>query len=571
MRTKINWYLIFILLIIFGIFEYGIQKICGFTLYPDEFGYWASAANVVGYDWSEVASMGSYYSFGYSLILIPVLKLFADGIMAYRIAIFINMLMMCGSVFLFWKIIGKLFPETETEKKALFSGIAVLYPAWIFYMQMTMAEAVLFFVFSLDMYLFLCFMEKQKIATAIGLAISLIYGYCVHMRTIGIVIACVITFVCWFLCGTGDKRVLLIWFGVIILLGSISIWLKNRTITEVFSHAGQELLATSDYSGQWRKLAEILSFTGILQLLKGIVGKLYYLGISSFGIFYWAVVWCVKESVGLIKNRIKKVDIQVKQWFSLFLFLIVIGQVLISSIFMYNSNVIDCLVYGRYNELLVPVMMLIGLVVMLRSRFLIPVTMVMGTALGATTLLLLDVIEQRNMSGIRGYHIPGISYLLQEDNINVFFYFRDTWLMGFGLMLFVCVLVWLSRSWTSIWWLLTGILMMEIAAGLQISSHYTYKVNNTNFENRVAAEALQENVTEKTDIIYLDEGYPQYVDFLQMQIPANPIRVVKEDALEAMDVSKSTVITYMEAEMDEELQQVFDKKITTHSFCLYYN
>lgn len=571
MRAKVNWYLIFILLIIFGVFEYGIQKLCGFTLYPDEFGYWASAADVVGYDWSEMASMGSYYSFGYSLILIPVLKVFTNGITVYRAAIFVNMLMMCGSVFLFWQIIGKMFPETETGKKALFSGIAALYPAWIFYMQMTMAEAVLFFIFVLDSYLFLSFMEKQKIGTAIGLAAALIYGYCVHMRTVGVVIACVITLACWCLWGTGKKRALLICLGVLILLGVFAMWFKNRTIAEVFSHATQEMLSANDYSGQWNKFTKILTLSGMRQLMDGIVGKLYYLGISSFGTFYWALGWCMKESARLIKNKIKKKDIQPRQWFSLFLLLAVTGQVLISSIYMYNANVIDCLVYGRYNELFVPVMMLIGIVVMFRSRFLIPVTMVMGTALGGVTLLLLDVIEQRNMSGIRGYHIPGISYLLQEEDVNVFFYFRDTWLLGFGLMLFVCVLVWLSRWRTSVWWVLTGILIIEIAAGLQISSHYTYKVNNTNFENRVAAEALQENVTKKTDIIYLDEGYPQYVDFLQMQIPANPIRVVKEDALEAVDCSKSMIITYVETKQDEILQEMFDKKITAHSFCLYYN
>lgn len=46
-----------IILIIFGIFQYGIGKICGFTMVPDEFGYWASAAEKIGYDWSEVTSL----------------------------------------------------------------------------------------------------------------------------------------------------------------------------------------------------------------------------------------------------------------------------------------------------------------------------------------------------------------------------------------------------------------------------------------------------------------------------------------------------------------------------------
>ncbi len=137
----------FILLIIICIFQYAIQKICSFTLVPDEFGYWASAAKAVGYDWSEVASMGSYYSFGYSLILVPVLFVFRGGVMAYRAAVFINALLMCAGVFALKGITDRLFCNTDPVRASLYSGIAVLYPVWIFYMQMTMTEALLNFLF----------------------------------------------------------------------------------------------------------------------------------------------------------------------------------------------------------------------------------------------------------------------------------------------------------------------------------------------------------------------------------------------------------------------------------------
>ena len=72
---------------------YGIQGIFGFSLFPDEFGYWASAAGFLGYDFSEVCSISSFYSFGYSLILIPILKLFSDSIIAYRAAVVVNLLL----------------------------------------------------------------------------------------------------------------------------------------------------------------------------------------------------------------------------------------------------------------------------------------------------------------------------------------------------------------------------------------------------------------------------------------------------------------------------------------------
>ena len=94
-RRQSRIYFTYILLIIFAIFGYGIRKICCFTLFPDEFGYWASAARWAGYDWSDVAGLGSYYSFGYGVLLLPLLKLISDGILLYRAAVGMNMVLMC--------------------------------------------------------------------------------------------------------------------------------------------------------------------------------------------------------------------------------------------------------------------------------------------------------------------------------------------------------------------------------------------------------------------------------------------------------------------------------------------
>ena len=570
--NKVNLHLLLIVLVIICIYEYGIQKICGFTMYPDEFGYWASAASVVGYNWSETASLGFYYSFGYSLILVPILVIIRDGVMAYRAAVFINMLLMCISVFLFGKIIEKVFPATKNSVKILIGGAAVLYPAWIFYMQMTMVESVLMFVFSLDIYLFYKFMENKKVSAAIALAVVLIFGYCVHMRMIGILISGVLVCLCRLIGEKGNKKVFFIWFGIIMLLFEITLYLKNLTITTVFSFAGEDVLAVNDYGSQWGKFAEIFTFIGMKKLICGVVGKLYYLGLASFGTFYWAFAWCLNESIQLIRQMVRKEDVHPRQWLALFLFLAVTGQVLISSIYMYDTDVIDCLVYGRYNELLVPVMMLIGIIAMSKSRFLIRMTMLMGMVLGGITALLLHVIDQENMSDIRGYHVAGISYLLQGSNQDIRLFFWHTWLLGLGLIMLVCAFVWLGSRWASTWWLYAGILVIEIAAGLQINNHYTYQVNYTNYDNMMIAETLQERRGEDIDILYLDEDHLPFVDFLQMQIPEKTIHVITEDELSCLGEGKNyMVITDAETKQSSVLKEQFDREIRTSVFCLYYN
>ncbi|MCM1125556.1 MAG: hypothetical protein NC429_03715 [Lachnospiraceae bacterium] len=595
---NLNKYFILLFLILFSVFQYGIMKICGFTMYPDEFGYWASAAELAGYDWSEAASTGSYYSFGYSLILFPVLLLFKNGVFAYRTAIFINILLMLGSVLLLHKMLGILYPQLEQNLKGFLCGIGVFYPVWIFYSQMTMTEGLLFFLFILTVCLLLTFLEKKSVKTGILMAAAFVYMYCVHMRTIGILIAGSVTLFFWVLAGKKRKRYLLFWGAALLIAGSAALYLKDKTILQVFSYAEEGTLAGNDYSRQWEKIESLLGAGGIRNLIDGVVGKIFYLGISSFGTFYWAIWWCVNEIIKGIKeikkDRRKSEQISICSWAALFLLLSVMAEILISCIFLNGTKKIDGLVYGRYNEMMVPVMIVIGLIAMMNSRFLFSGTLLSGTAAGCMMIYLLDVIEKWKLEGFRGYHAAGISYLLkerqmEEGTFNMIFFFRNTWLWGFGCMLFIAAMVWAARRKKNAAWILLGVLAVEITAGIQISEHYTYSVNRVNYGNLIISDRIREMYVEGDQIAYLDEGIPQFVDFVQMQIPEKPIHIIKISDFYGMDdemfgfeagvtsrmLTKEPLelpeflITQRETKQDKVLRGWYPQKLDADTFCLY--
>lgn len=579
---KANIYLIFIILIIFGIFQYGINKICGFTLVPDEFGYWASAARTVGYNWSPIASLGSYYSFGYSFVLIPILKLFQNGVTAYRAAVGINMLLMCAGIFLMQGILKRMFPETDEIRRVLICGIAVLYPSWIFYMQMTMTEALLMFLFVLITYLFICLMKNAKVLTAACLAVSLIYLYCVHMRTVGVLIACMITLLFWMVIERPEIKTVLTFWGILLLFLILAVILKQNTITEVFSSADTKVLAGNDYGSQWGKFKQIFTAHGMIQLIKEAEAKIFYLGLASFGIFYWGIIWIVKEIVSLIRKFLKREKGEATGWIALFLMLAAVGEVLVSSIYMYQGKVIDTLIYGRYDEFIVPVFLLIGITAMSRSKWLFRGTLLMGTGTGVFVLVILDLIEAKSMEGIRGYMVAGISYLLKEDNLNVYLFFRDTWMLGFGIMLITAFIVWTARKSSSAAWFLSGIIVLEIAAGLQINHHYTYRVNNSNFMDLYIAEEIRDKIGSEDRVAYLDEGKPEYIDFIQMQLQEETIEVIPEEAMlwendyiseygSGMAGQGLFLITHIDTQYKDELDKMFDTSIRSNTFYLYYN
>ena len=49
-------------------------------------------------------------------------------------------------------------------------------------------------------------------------------------------------------------------------------------------------------------------------------------------------------------------------------------------------------------------------------KTLVPVIMSMGGILGAMAWMLHKTVEERGLEGLRGYHVPGISYVVNENN-----------------------------------------------------------------------------------------------------------------------------------------------------------
>ena len=142
-------YTIAFLLILCCFFGYNIGKIYGFTILPDEFGYWSYAAAAAGYDWSGIVSLNSYYSYGYSVILLPVLILFQDGLTAYRAAVAVNFVMVAGIGFLLQYLMVGLFPDMKGRVLSVFAAVITLYPPLLLYARTTMTETLLAFLYVL--------------------------------------------------------------------------------------------------------------------------------------------------------------------------------------------------------------------------------------------------------------------------------------------------------------------------------------------------------------------------------------------------------------------------------------
>jgi len=559
--------------LLFCTLMYGINRIYGFILYPDEFGYWASAARLLGYDWSRIASLGSYYSYGYSILLVPILFLFENPVLAYRAAIAFNVLLLFGCFVLLRKIIAILFPKKRVETQIIFAAIAVCYPAWLFYMQMTLAEVVLVFGFCLVCFCLLNYLKEGHIAWLLLSVLAMAFLYAVHLRTVAVLIAASVVLVLRFIKqhrGAGQFLIFALFFVLCIGAG---IWVKDIVQSRIYGGAGQQVLAINDYAGQWEKIRSIFTVSGILQFAVSLLGKVYYLGLSSFGLFFMGMAFVIRRLVKILREK--------KKWgkyfyFYTFLFLAACGEIAINAIYNKEYGRMDSLTYGRYDELVLPVLMALGLheltFLCQNVRKLLRSAACIGIWSVAVTFLLEHVIRMQEVTNLHGgYFIPGLSYCLGFINYRPETFYWWACLTGMALTCIVFAIVFLGsryEEWGQMLWMLVG---MEIALGIVLNEQYTYPYNAISYGNVTLADVLQEKAQEGRRVVsYHNTGDDAFISTIQFLLRDEKIILVAAGEEEELLASDLVIISSVQEEQDY-LQTHYKECKAYGSFWFYYN
>ena len=108
-----------------------------------------------------------------------------DSIYAYRAAVTINFMLMIIAYAVLMRIIMAFQKEKKVSYAALISGIAILYPSWLYYSRSTMTEILV-----MGMYIVICmlmsqYLEKGKKKVLIALILSLVYISLMALTVIG--------------------------------------------------------------------------------------------------------------------------------------------------------------------------------------------------------------------------------------------------------------------------------------------------------------------------------------------------------------------------------------------------
>lgn len=325
----------------------------------DEIGYWGNGAYIAGYDWSSVVSTyAGYYSYGYSLIIAVLLKLFGNSHIAYQAAIAINALFNAGS-FLLANYVGVKYFSWNKKYYILITSIIVsMYINNITQSNCAWTECELIFLYWCLVALFLSLNTNYKFYKIVFIAVLSIYMYCVHNRSVGIVIASALTIVLFVFIKRIPKKDVLFLIVIVLLIGSIEIFYKINIKQNVYIYkADTELVNTYTAVAPWIT-SKFQSLYGIKDLIKTFLNRFLYFGITTFGVFGVFCIWAMKKIYSSVLE--KELD-----YFLFFIILSVLGVFGVMTIQLSQSGTYQALLYGRYQDIVIGPSFFLGLMYMI--------------------------------------------------------------------------------------------------------------------------------------------------------------------------------------------------------------
>lgn len=516
---------------------FGIGSVYGFSFSPDEYTYWAYAACADGYDWSAITSLGSYFSYGYSIILFPIFKLCKDAITAYRIAVSLNFFFLFVAFALLASTMRRMIPDKRMPV-ALFSALAVLAPWNLFYTQMTMTEVFLVCLYIAAGSILFYYLENNRLSTLIWLMLMLMYLYIVHMRTVGILLSTMIVLLIHIFARKEKRWHIPVMLGITAILFVVTWLIKDIAITNVYGGMNPALVADNDYSGQIAKLHYIFTKEGFYDLIISILGKILYLGLATYGLFYWGIYALIRQSVQMFKNIKNRNKTTAQEEFSLFILLSVAAQIMIATIYLLTLGEIHDYTYGRYTELIIPFVMVLGFVVLWRERTRI-VWIVTGVLAGVNMLIVLLTIRQITDTGAErffGHFMVGISYLYDGGEFETGRFFMGAWILGELLTLLVTAAVLFSRSNAKRRYVIAVLAVIQFALAIRAHNVYIAPSKLGAFRDSLLADKISAMQEDGRRIIYIDYNYPASIGILQFMARDTDIQVMEHrDAIEDYD------------------------------------
>lgn len=342
---------------------WNISDLDGPFLFDDEVGYWSHAANLAGLSWFETEP--AWYSYGYSLLLVPLFWITHNMSYLYRMAIVINAMMgIC--CFVFGKYIIQEVDECCSNMTAMIiSFTSVSYSAYVFQANVAWSESFIYMWFLFAAWTLERFTKHPTWKYTILLSVEMGFLYVIHNRCIVILFAYILTLFFMAKKKKIDYKKLAIVIMVLAVIFIINAMVKMY-ISQLMWNVGDGF-SGNDIVSQSSKVKMFFSIEGWRSLLQSFAGKLWYILSSTLMLAYAGMVFIIKKIICYLKEA-KKEAVNNIVFFYIFLFLSVCGSIALASIATTAEDAyrigyvrLDVFFYGRYSEVISGILILLGL------------------------------------------------------------------------------------------------------------------------------------------------------------------------------------------------------------------
>lgn len=305
------------------------------------------------------------------------------------------------------------------------------------------------------------------------------------------------------------------------------------------------------------------------------IGKLFYLGVATFGTFYFGIWYLLK--------RVRRNPV------CLFILLSATFTFGITAIYMLYGGRTDSFLYGRYNEVFVPIFVYLGLCEMTENRFLGRMALLAVGLHGTMAVLLISAMADANPENYQGYFTVGLSYAMKERMPEVSDYVIYPYILGsIAMLLLVLVTGLFIRKKKKMIWYLTLFIGLYGYTAISAGGKYLYDHSVDTAEDMKLTETVKERMQEGDTVLFLlSENDARYVDILQFCLREYQLRVIDEElvgfegneTVYIMNTDKKSkdehkadfIFTYRNSIQEEALKKQYANERETYHFKLYFN
>lgn len=376
-------------------------------VYADEMGYWSHAANMAGLQWSIDGT--SWYSYGYSLFLVPLFWISHNMYFVYKLALLLNAIAGVISFIICYDISKRLSHNINHIVLAAISVLVIMYPSFLAQSYIAWSETILYLFIWILFWLMIRFEENQNIVSSFLIGFTLGFIYLIHNRTIGVLIAYCMIGLVWSFMKRIDWRYYTISIVVMVTILIGSGWFKKLIAVKYVKNFEDAVISGNGMASIFEKLQTFTPIEAIETLFLSVSGQVWYLLAATGLLIFWGIVMCVSQ----IKNR-------KQSFFHGFVLLALAGTMGISGIWWMNlSNIstqetvrVDGLFYGRYNECVLGIFLLLGLLYLAQMQ--IEKKNVILFIIGSIILFVTGLILSGQMVHIEKFYVQSCSVFALE-------------------------------------------------------------------------------------------------------------------------------------------------------------